>query len=45
MSRKIEVEEKELNLPNLIPSKDKLVEYGERARSVRDTIKKVTVSF
>ena len=45
MSRKIEVLEKELNLPNLIPTKDKLIEYGERARSVRDTIKKVNTSF
>ena len=45
MSRSIEVEEKELNLPNLCPNKDKLMEYGERARSLRDNIKRVRDGF
>jgi hypothetical protein len=45
MSRQVEVKDKELNLPNLAPNKDKLIEYGNRSKSLRDAVNTVRRSF
>ena len=45
MSNQIDVTDNELHLPNLVPTKEKLNEYGHKSTSVRDTIAKVSASF
>ena len=45
MSRLIAVPENELHLPNLVPNKDKLKEYGQRSTTVRDSVYKVRETF
>lgn len=45
MSRQIEVADQRKNLPNLVPSKDKLVEFGLRSKSLRENVERVRVSF
>ena len=45
MSNQIDVSDKELHLPNLVPTKEKLNEYGHKSTNVRDTIAKVSASF
>lgn len=45
MSRQIDVTENELHVQNLVPSLDKLQEYGEKSKGVRDTIKEANKVF
>lgn len=45
MSGQINVQDNELHLPNLVPNKDKLNEYGTKASTLRATVKEVTNSF
>lgn len=45
MSRLITVPENELHLPNLVPNKDKLNEYGQRSSNVRQSVYKVRENF
>jgi hypothetical protein len=45
MSGQISVQDNELHLPNLVPNKDKLNEYGTKASTLRSTVKEVTNSF
>ena len=45
MSRLIAVPENELHLPNLVPNKDKLNEYGQRSANVRQSVYKVRENF
>lgn len=45
MSRLITVPENELHLPNLVPNKDKLNEYGQRSTNVRSSVYKVRENF
>lgn len=45
MSRQVEVNDRELNCPNLAPNKDKLVEYGNRSKSLREAVNTVRRSF
>ena len=45
MSSQINVTDNELHLPNLVPNKEKLNEYGTKASGLRNTIKEVTTSF
>jgi len=39
------VHDKELHLPNLVPNKEKLNEFGTKASTLRQTVKEVTTSF
>lgn len=45
MSKLVAVEERELHMPNLVPNKDKLNEYGKRSQSLRQTMNVVKKSF
>lgn len=45
MSSQISVADKELHLPNLVPNKEKLNEFGTKASTLRQTVKEVTTSF
>ena len=45
MSKLVEVPERELHLPNLAPSKEKLDEYGQRARTFRTSFDQVRKGF
>lgn len=45
MSRLIDVPERELHLPNLVPNKDKLNEYGQRSTTLRQSVYKVRETF
>lgn len=45
MSSQINVEDKEVHLPNLAPNKAKLNEYGKKSEAVRDKIAEVTKKF
>lgn len=45
MSNQIDVTDNELHLPNLVPTKEKLNEYGTKSSTVRSTIAKVAASF
>ena len=45
MSNQISVQDKELHLPNLVPNKEKLNEFGNKASTLRETVKEVTTSF
>ena len=45
MGRLIEVPEREVYRPNLVPNKDKLSEYGNKAGGIRDQVYKVRENF
>ena len=45
MSSQISCQDKELHLPNLVPNKEKLNEFGNKASTLRKTVKEVTTSF
>lgn len=45
MSKQIDVAERELHMPNLVPNKEKLNEYGTRSQSLRATMSSVRKSF
>ena len=45
MSSQISVHDNELHLPNLVPNKEKLNEFGTKASTLRQTVKEVTTSF
>ena len=45
MSRLVAVPERELHLPNLVPNKDKLNEYGVRSQTIRNSVNQVRKSF
>lgn len=45
MSKLVAVQERELHLPNLVPNKEKLQEYGRRSLSLRTTFDEVKKGF
>ena len=45
MSSQIQCQDKELHLPNLVPNKEKLNEFGNKGKTIRDTVKSVTNGF
>ena len=45
MSKLVEVPENEVHLPNLVPNKEKLQEYGQRAKAFRTSFADVRNRF
>ena len=45
MSKLVQVSERELHLPNLVPNAPKLQEYGEKSKSIRQSLNAVNKSF
>ena len=45
MSKLVYVPEREVHLPNLVPNKEKIDEYGQRARGIRSSFDTVKQSF
>jgi len=45
MSKLVAVPEREIHLPNLVPNKDKINEYGNRSKGIRSSFDVVKKSF
>ena len=45
MSKLVEVPEREVHLPNLVPNKDKISEYGDRSKAIRTSFDFVKKGF
>lgn len=45
MSKQIAVPEREVHLPNLVPNKEKICEYGKRGLAIRSSFDVVKKSF
>jgi len=45
MSKLVNVQERELHLPNLVPNKEKLLEYGKRSLTLRTSFDEVKKGF
>lgn len=45
MSEQVAVIENELHVQNLVPNREKLDEYGEKQKSLKDSIKEVNRVF
>ena len=45
MSRLVSVPEREIHLPNLVPNKDKISEYGMRSQAIRSSFDIVKKGF